>query len=270
MRALTVTAAFAADHNERLEFLGDSVLGLACRPTAVPALGRSAEGDLSRVRAHLVRQDTCTAWRWSWACPRSCAWARARPLGRRNAPSILADALEAIIGAVYLDAGFDAAAPGAPLVRAGGNPTRHVGCGQGRQDRLAGMAAGAQDAVPQYRWPATLGAAHRRPLRWPVTWPSWACTRGSLAAGRLAPRRRAGRAALPAMLPKGKPTWWWSKNHEAPSGLPYFRHTLSKPAAPTSAPAATDELNPSLDCHAVHPERRDAAQALLARRNAAA
>jgi ribonuclease-3 len=58
------------------------------------------------VRANLVKQDTLhqLALRLGW--PTCCAWARASALGRPATPSILADALEAVIGAVYLDAGY--------------------------------------------------------------------------------------------------------------------------------------------------------------------
>ena len=50
--------SFSADHNERLEFLGDSVLNLAVAHMLYEALGTLPEGDLSRVRAQLVRQDS--------------------------------------------------------------------------------------------------------------------------------------------------------------------------------------------------------------------
>ena len=50
--------SFSADHNERLEFLGDSVLNLAVAHMLYQALGSGAEGDLSRLRAQLVRQDS--------------------------------------------------------------------------------------------------------------------------------------------------------------------------------------------------------------------
>ncbi|MCL2344338.1 MAG: ribonuclease III, partial [Desulfobulbus sp.] len=56
-RALT-HRSYSADHNERLEFLGDSVLGLVVAHMLYEALGDLPEGDLSRVRAQLVRQDS--------------------------------------------------------------------------------------------------------------------------------------------------------------------------------------------------------------------
>lgn len=56
-RALT-HRSYSADHYERLEFLGDSVLGLAISDLLYARLGSLPEGDLSRVRANLVKQDT--------------------------------------------------------------------------------------------------------------------------------------------------------------------------------------------------------------------
>ena len=50
--------SFSVDHNERLEFLGDSVLNLAVSALVFERLGGLPEGDLSRVRANLVKQDT--------------------------------------------------------------------------------------------------------------------------------------------------------------------------------------------------------------------
>jgi len=108
-RALT-HRSFSADHNERLEFLGDSVLNLAVSGLLFEKLNDLPEGDLSRIRANLVKQDTLfelaqglgvsTALRLGDGEKRS---------GGHKRPSILADALEAMIGAVYLDGGFEVA-----------------------------------------------------------------------------------------------------------------------------------------------------------------
>lgn len=103
--------SYSSDHNERLEFLGDSVLNLAVSGLLYQALGSLQEGELSRVRANLVKQDTLHA---------IAQELRLGPLirlgegelrsGGAKRPSILADALEAVIGAVYLDAGYEKAA----------------------------------------------------------------------------------------------------------------------------------------------------------------
>ncbi len=109
-RALT-HRSFSADHNERLEFLGDSVLGLAVAHMLYRALDQLPEGDLSRMRAQLVRQESLHRLALDLGLPALLRLGEGelRSGGQRR-PSILADALEAVIGAVYLDAGFDVVA----------------------------------------------------------------------------------------------------------------------------------------------------------------
>lgn len=108
-RAIT-HKSFGADHYERLEFLGDAVLSLGVSALLYRRFDRSDEGDLTRVRAHLVRQDTLHRLALQLSLPdvMRLSEGEAKGGGAQRA-SILADALEAIIGAVYLDAGFDAA-----------------------------------------------------------------------------------------------------------------------------------------------------------------
>jgi len=99
-----------APHNERLEFLGDSVLNCAIAAELFERFGHLPEGDLSRLRAQLVRQEALhqlaqtlklgDCLRLGEGELKSGGFAR---------PSILADALEALIGAVFLDGGFLAA-----------------------------------------------------------------------------------------------------------------------------------------------------------------
>ncbi len=108
-RALT-HKSFGADHNERLEFLGDAVLSLAVSALLYARFGESDEGDLSRVRAHLVREDSLHRAALSIGIPDVIRLSDSESRGGgAQRPSILADAMEAIIGAAYLDAGFDAA-----------------------------------------------------------------------------------------------------------------------------------------------------------------
>lgn len=108
-RALTHRSA-SSDHNERLEFLGDSVLNLAVSTLLYERLANQPEGDLSRVRANMVRQDSLHGLAVALGLPEvlRVGEGEARS-GGKTRPSMLADALEAVIGAVYLDAGFQAA-----------------------------------------------------------------------------------------------------------------------------------------------------------------
>ena len=100
----------SADHNERLEFLGDSVLNLAVAALLYERLRDMPEGDLSRVRANLVKQETLHGLAVELGLPAmlKLGEGESRSGGHRR-PSILADTLEAIIGAVHLDAGYPAA-----------------------------------------------------------------------------------------------------------------------------------------------------------------
>ncbi|MFT3777443.1 MAG: ribonuclease III [Ottowia sp.] len=188
----------SADHNERLEFLGDSVLNLAVAHMLFEALGELPEGDLSRVRAQLVRQDSLHGLALDLGLPSLLRLGEGelRSGGQRR-PSILADALEAVIGAVYLDGGFGAADA---LVRR-------------LFDRIQispAMSAAAKDAktalqewlqgrkmpLPQYDVVQVLGAAHRQTFE-------VACTVAQLALralGQGASRRAAEQAAAAAML----------------------------------------------------------------------
>jgi ribonuclease-3 len=102
--------SFSADHNERLEFLGDSVLNLGVAHILYSKLSDLPEGDLSRVRANLVKQDTLHQLALSLELPGLLRLGEGelRSGGAKRA-SILADALEALLGAVYLDGGAEAA-----------------------------------------------------------------------------------------------------------------------------------------------------------------
>lgn len=102
--------SFSANNNERLEFLGDSVLNFIIAHQLYNRFNKLPEGDLSRLRATLVKESTLSeiasglnigeSLKLGEGELKSAGWKR---------PSILADALEALVGAVYLDGGFAAA-----------------------------------------------------------------------------------------------------------------------------------------------------------------
>ncbi|OYU99229.1 MAG: ribonuclease III [Burkholderiales bacterium PBB5] len=109
-RALT-HRSFGADHNERLEFLGDAVLNLGVSSLLYERFSGSDEGDLTRVRAHLVREDSLHRVALVLGLPEALRLSEGEARGGgAQRPSILADAVEALIGATYVDGGFDAAA----------------------------------------------------------------------------------------------------------------------------------------------------------------
>ena len=105
-RALTHRSG-SVDHNERLEFLGDAVLNLAVSALLFERFSGSDEGDLTRIRAHLVREDSLHRQALALGLPEVLRLSDGELRGGGSQrPSILADALEAVIGAVFLDGGF--------------------------------------------------------------------------------------------------------------------------------------------------------------------
>lgn len=100
----------SAAHNERLEFLGDSVLNCAVALELYRRFPQLAEGELSRLRAHLVNQTTLSgaARRLGVGEFLFLGEGEVRSGGGQR-PSMLADALEAVVGAVFLDGGYEAA-----------------------------------------------------------------------------------------------------------------------------------------------------------------
>lgn len=151
-------------HNERLEFLGDGVLNCVVAAELYERFGELKEGDLSRLRANLVRQETL------------CQLAHDIGVGERlrlgegevrsggsDRPSILADALEALIGAVFVDGGFDAARAlirrlYAPLL-AELDPRDP---GKDPKTLLQELLQARKVALPQYSVVSTQGAAHEQ------------------------------------------------------------------------------------------------------------
>ena len=160
-RALT-HRSFGADHNERLEFLGDAVLSLAISGLLFERFGGSDEGDLTRVRAHLVREDSLHRVAIALGLPPVLRLSEGEARGGgAQRPSILADAMEAIIGAVYRDAGFDAAEA---LVRRLFSPlvteTATQSWAKDAKTQLQEWLQARRHSVPEYRIEATRGRAH--------------------------------------------------------------------------------------------------------------
>lgn len=163
--ALALThRSFSADHNERIEFLGDSVLNLAVAGLLYEQLSELPEGDLSRVRANLVKQDTLHKLAVVLGLPDMLRLGEGEAKsGGKKRPSILADALEAVIGAVYLDAGFDKAEQ---LVRrlfkdVEINPQMQA-IGRDPKTELQEWLQGRKMKLPIYRVVGTMGAAHKQ------------------------------------------------------------------------------------------------------------
>ncbi|MBF0254886.1 MAG: ribonuclease III [Gammaproteobacteria bacterium] len=104
--ALTHRSA-GGEHNERLEFLGDAILGFAIADALYHRFPRADEGQLSRLRASLVRRETLAEVAQDLELSRYLQMGAGElGAGGQNRTSTLADATEALLGAVYLDAGM--------------------------------------------------------------------------------------------------------------------------------------------------------------------
>ncbi len=190
--------SFSSDHYERLEFLGDSVLGLAISDLLYTRLPNLPEGDLSRVRANLVRQESLHQIAVDLGLPDLLHLGEGEVRsGGQKRPSILADALEAIIGAVYLDAGFPTAQS---LVHrlfnaVEINPAMEA-IGKDPKTELQEWLQGRKMKLPVYKVVGTLGAAHKQSFDVECEIPEF-----GLAERGIGGSRRAGeQAAASAML----------------------------------------------------------------------
>jgi ribonuclease-3 len=154
--------SFGADHNERLEFLGDAVLNLAVSALLYERFSGSDEGDLTRVRAHLVREESLHRAALLLGLPdvMRLSEGEARGGGAQR-PSILADAVEALIGAAYLDGGWE---PAQHIVRRlFGEIIRATDADSWSKDAKTELQEWLQARrlpVPAYRIAATRGQAH--------------------------------------------------------------------------------------------------------------
>ncbi len=151
-------------HNERLEFLGDSVLNCVVASLLFEKYNKIDEGDLSRLRANLVKQQSLyeIAQRLELSQCLRLGEGELKSGGFRR-PSILADTLEALFGAIFLDAGFDAArdvirAMYVPILQSVDPKT----LGKDAKTLLQEYLQGKKIPLPQYNVVATHGAAHNQ------------------------------------------------------------------------------------------------------------
>jgi len=157
----------SSPHNERLEFLGDSILNGVIARQLYDRFPDLPEGDLSRLRANLVRQDSLHQLAISLSLGDSLRLGEGElKSGGAQRPSILADALEALFGAIWLDAGYEAAS--AVIVRLYGEKLDAIVPGQPIKDaktRLQEYLQGKRLPLPKYSLVATEGEAHAQQFR---------------------------------------------------------------------------------------------------------
>lgn len=152
----------SAPHNERLEFLGDGVLNCIVAAELYDRFGSVKEGELSRLRANLVREEALHQAARGLDLGEHLRLGEGElKSGGSSRPSILADAFEALIGAIFLDGGFEAARGVIhtlyePLLGRldPSNP------GKDAKTQLQELLQARRIAVPQYNVVATSGAAH--------------------------------------------------------------------------------------------------------------
>ena len=154
-------------HNERLEFLGDSVLNCAIAGLIFRHFPDLTEGNLSRVRANLVNQQALAERAQILGLGKLIRFGDGElKSGGEQRPSILADSLEAILGAIYLDGGFTQAEKVitglfAPLLKGLDAQT----LGKDPKTLLQEYLQGLRLALPQYSVIATTGEAHQQQFK---------------------------------------------------------------------------------------------------------
>ena len=205
-RALT-HRSFGADHNERLEFLGDTVLSLAVSSLLFERFAGSDEGDLTRVRAHLVREDSLHRVAVLLGLPEvlNLGEGEARGGGAQRA-SILADALEAVLGATFLDGGFDAASE---LVKGlFGEVIQTTDVASWSKDAKTELQEWLQARrlpVPTYRISATRGQAHAQTFEVECVVPALSLTESGEGRSRRVAEQEAARRMLEALKASDRP-----------------------------------------------------------------
>lgn len=163
VRAITHRSA-DGKHNERMEFLGDSVLGLIITTELYKRIPRASEGYLSRLRASLVNENALAHIAADLAIG---DFLRLGPgelkSGGFRRKSILADAFEALIGCIYLEQGLDAARQF--VLAAYGNRLEHLPSEHDLKDpksRLQEFLQSRNHALPEYNLLDVQGEAHKQ------------------------------------------------------------------------------------------------------------
>lgn len=156
--------SYGTPHNERLEFLGDSILNCIVAVELFERFRDLPEGDLSRLRARLVRQEALHQLAQDLGLGEHLRLGEGElKSGGSARPSILADAVEALVGAIFLDGGFGAAREAVrrlyePLL-AGLDPKDS---GKDPKTLLQELLQAKRIALPQYTVLTTRGAAHNQ------------------------------------------------------------------------------------------------------------
>ncbi len=197
LQALT-HRSYGSPHNERLEFLGDSVLNCVIATLLFERFAGLREGDLSRQRANLVRQESLAEIAQALELGDYLRLGEGElKSGGFRRPSILADGVEAIIGAIYLDAGFAAARAAIerlyrPLLERV-NPKES---GKDPKTVLQEILQARRLPLPQYALLATRGEAHAQEFEVECSLPTLDIRVTGQGGSRRAAEQAAARAAI--------------------------------------------------------------------------
>jgi ribonuclease-3 len=162
LRQALTHGSYGTPNNERLEFIGDAVLGFVVALTLYERFPQTPEGQLTRARAHLVKEETLAlvARRMDLGSVIRLGEGETKSGGADRA-SILADAMEAVFGAVFLDGGFEAAQQA--IVGAYGDLLRDADpstLGKDPKTRLQEALHRRRLPEPEYTIVGTSGKAH--------------------------------------------------------------------------------------------------------------
>ena len=202
--------SYGADHNERLEFLGDAVLSLAVSSLLYQRFTESDEGDLTRIRAHLVREDSLHRLALSIDLPSVLRISDGEAKGGgAQRPSILADAMEALIGATYLDGGYDAALALVGRLFAEVMSSADTGAaehwGKDAKTALQEWLQARRLAVPTYRITETRGQAHAQTFDVECAVPALSLSKKGEGRSRRVAEQDAARRLLDELIARDKP-----------------------------------------------------------------
>ena len=238
-------------HNERLEFLGDSILNCVVASVLYERFSSIDEGDLSRLRANLVKQQSLyeIAQKLELSQFLRLGEGELKSGGFRR-PSILADTLEALLGAIFLDAGFNAARD---VIRAFYIPILDSvdprTLGKDAKTLLQEFLQSKKISLPTYNVVATHGAAHSQEFEIECLVPKLGIQVYGRGGSRRAGEQAAAKLALevaeqalvktPASARKGKP-------RAAQLKLAGIATIQGEDAAPAPAPAGKADAKADL------------------------
>lgn len=198
LRQALTHRSHSSPHNERLEFLGDSVLSCAVASLLFESFPHLREGDLSRLRANLVRQDSLAEIATVLGLGDILRLGEGElKSGGFRRPSILADTFEALLGAIYLEGGFAAAF--ATVKRLYLDRIAQIdpkASGKDAKTALQEWLQGRRLPLPVYSLKATLGEAHAQEFVVDCAIPSLEFVVAGRGASRRAAEQDAARQAL--------------------------------------------------------------------------